>query len=453
MRSFLLQLFLFFPAAFYGQDIFVEEIRIEGNRHTEDFIILREMPFSKGDTLDTSAFSSLLAQAEQNIFNTHLFNRVEVSTYPSDRGLTVMIKLIERWYIWPIPVLELMDPNINLWWQTKDFGRLNYGFVINHNNFRGRREKLYLKLKWGFTKEMKLTYKIPYINNEKTIGLRFQGQFQVNNEINYTTRDNSRVFFKNDNLPARQFSQFEAEVIYRPGQFSSVMPRVSYTDYKINDSLAVISPEFLTTDRPSAHFMQVGTAYSLDKRDVQAYALTGSLVWLDATLRFGMDNGLLAGTFKSTYKKFSSLADRWYASGSVTSMISFLDRTPYFVNIGLGYDDYARGYELYFFDARHYFLAKSNLKFALLPQRNFDLTSGPDNFSYGHVAIYVNAYADIAFADDPYTLENNELNNSWLPGYGVGVDFVTYYDKILRLEVSMNKLGETGLFLHFHQSI
>ena len=41
-------------------------------------------------------------------------------------------------------------------------------------------------------------------------------------------------------------------------------------------------------------------------------------------------------------------------------------------------------------------------------------------------------------------------SNEFLYGYGLGLDFVTYYDIVFRVEFSANKFGETGLFLHFN---
>jgi len=38
-------------------------------------------------------------------------------------------------------------------------------------------------------------------------------------------------------------------------------------------------------------------------------------------------------------------------------------------------------------------------------------------------------------------------------GFGAGIDFVTYYDKVLRVEYSINRMGEKGLFIHFMTSI
>ena len=45
--------------------------------------------------------------------------------------------------------------------------------------------------------------------------------------------------------------------------------------------------------------------------------------------------------------------------------------------------------------------------------------------------------------------ENNNLTNSLLIGRGISLDYVTYYDKLLRIEFSVNHLGEKGVFLHF----
>ena len=74
---------------------------------------------------------------------------------------------------------------------------------------------------------------------------------------------------------------------------------------------------------------------------------------------------------------------------------------------------------------------------------------GISNF---HYAFYLNAFADIGYVGDAY-FNNNLLANNTMIGYGVGLDFVTYYDKVIRGEFSTNKLNEFGFFLHFVQPI
>jgi hypothetical protein len=51
--------------------------------------------------------------------------------------------------------------------------------------------------------------------------------------------------------------------------------------------------------------------------------------------------------------------------------------------------------------------------------------------------------------DDNLDFPKNSLADELQFGYGIGLDFVTYYDIVLRSEYSFNKFGEHGFFLHF----
>jgi hypothetical protein len=44
--------------------------------------------------------------------------------------------------------------------------------------------------------------------------------------------------------------------------------------------------------------------------------------------------------------------------------------------------------------------------------------------------------------------ENTTLSNRYLFGGGIGLDIVTYYDLVIRLEYSMNDRAETGFFIN-----
>jgi hypothetical protein len=97
-------------------------------------------------------------------------------------------------------------------------------------------------------------------------------------------------------------------------------------------------------------------------------------------------------------------------------------------------------------------ILKNNFKFALLPRRDFDIPFiRSEKFGKVHFAIYLNAFLDLGFVDNYYpdpTL-NNDLENSLLIGYGLGIDFVTYYDLVLRIEYALNRMNEYGIYLHF----
>jgi len=52
----------------------------------------------------------------------------------------------------------------------------------------------------------------------------------------------------------------------------------------------------------------------------------------------------------------------------------------------------------------------------------------------------------------PYP-DNTRLSNKFIFGGGLGIDFVTYYDAVLRLEYSVNSEKEFGFFIHFKADI
>ena len=62
---------------------------------------------------------------------------------------------------------------------------------------------------------------------------------------------------------------------------------------------------------------------------------------------------------------------------------------------------------------------------------------------------YVYAYQQIAYGFNDTSLPFNSLQNTFMMGYGLGLDFTTYYDVVIRVEGSMNLLGKPGVYIHF----
>jgi len=60
---------------------------------------------------------------------------------------------------------------------------------------------------------------------------------------------------------------------------------------------------------------------------------------------------------------------------------------------------------------------------------------------------YAKIYADAGYAYNPY-VNNNLLNNTVMRTWGFGLDIVSIYDFVFRLEYSFNQLGNNGIYLH-----
>ena len=72
-----------------------------------------------------------------------------------------------------------------------------------------------------------------------------------------------------------------------------------------------------------------------------------------------------------------------------------------------------------------------------------------DQFKKSHYSLYLGLFSDLSYVSDNQNHAENTLSNQLLFGNGISLDYVTYYDKLIRIEFSINHLGEKGVFLHF----
>jgi len=110
-----------------------------------------------------------------------------------------------------------------------------------------------------------------------------------------------------------------------------------------------------------------------------------------------------------------------------------------------------RGYEYYVIDGSKYVVAKTNLKWAIIPQNKikFDFIK-TEKFNTIPYAFYLNLFYDAGYvSENKFNDVSNQLPGSYLYSLGLGIDFTTYYDKVARFEIARNNLGEIGFFLHF----
>ena len=135
--------FIFYQG-FTQEKILIDNITIVGNNITKEAIILRELTFKKGEGLSQKQIEEKIKQSKENLTNLSLFNFVDIKSATRNAKADIIIDVVERWYIWPYPILELSERNFNVWWKEfkksnySDFSRLNYGVYLVWENFRGK---------------------------------------------------------------------------------------------------------------------------------------------------------------------------------------------------------------------------------------------------------------------------------------------------------------------------
>jgi outer membrane protein assembly factor BamA len=139
--------------------VIIQQINISGNQKTKQNIILRELDFVVGDSIKKSDVEKRIDLNKRKLVNTNLFITVEINhIQSSDNQLTINIKLLEQWYILGYPVFQIADRNYAEWFQRgADFSRTTYGVDLIHSNFRGRAERINLRLESGFTHRRRLS--------------------------------------------------------------------------------------------------------------------------------------------------------------------------------------------------------------------------------------------------------------------------------------------------------
>lgn len=435
----------------------ITSIELKGNKRTRDFVLLRELPFEVGDTVSAESLAELKTVAERNLTNTGLFNFTTVTFSPADGGYHALVEVVERWYVWPGILFSLAETNFNTWWQTKDFERVNYGVSLIDLNSRGRREKLTFNFQGGWTQKFGLTYQAPYLNKARTLGGGLEAYYANNREVNIGSLANKRTFLKEDRFLKEEIIT-NLKLEWRPELQNTHRFIAGFHTVNVSDTVVDASAAYMPAGRTQAQYVYLAYGFRREMRDNRAYPLTGYII--DGSLdQRGIgypDAGGLALTEASlTVNMHHHLRGRWYFGHGIKSKTTLAGTPPYYLQRGLGYGNtFVRGTQLYVVDAQHFVLYKSNLKLQVIKKRNVDLgMSGLNKFDKFHYSLYLNLFADAGYGADKLNAITNPLANQWLSSIGLGLDLVTYYDVVIRLEFSFNSLGEFGLFPNFQNPI
>ncbi len=432
----------------------IAELIVTGNKVTRMAVISRELMVHKGDTLNKVVLEWAMDRTRENLMNTTLFNFVNVH-YQVIYGnqIAVIIDLSERWYVLPLPIFELVDRNFNEWVKSGDITRINFGFYLNWDNFRGRNETVRFQFKWGYSQKIGLSYSIPFINKDREEAISFSGAFSRNREAGFKVEESKLLLYKDPDNFVRKEIFGAIKYSRRSGFYNTSSFSCEYRYNTIEDTIAKLNPDYLGKGDTIQNLITIAWLFRRDRRDFKVYALNGYVFDFEM-VKNGI--GLLKNEpdllyLTSTIKYFKPLAKRWYFASSLKGKLSGQSDAPYFNQRGFGYgSDFVRGYEYYVIPGQNYLLTRNTLKFALVPTQIISMPfSILEKFRTIPYAFYLNANFDLGYVRDRQFQKYNPLANKLQFGYGAGIDYVTYYNLVFRLEYSFNKFGENGFFLHF----
>ena len=451
-----------FPAALSGQatDAFViiDELQLAGNRWTRDYIIRKELDFAVGDTLWLHELNNRFRINRDRLLNTGLFNGVSFNLTGwrlEIHRATIRIDLVENWFWYPVPILELGDRSFNEWFylHQASLSRLNLGIRFMHINLSGHSDKLKLTFNTGFTQKYELDYIFPYLNRNKNLGAYANILYITHKDLAFESLDNKLHFTRiNDEV---LLTRFRASVAlkYRRDQYTAHAIFLEFYDKQIHDSIArTLNPDFFASGMKHIRHLSLNYLFSFSSVDKNIYPLRGYRYLIDVRKEgLGLFSDLNYLSFKAAWEQFYSWNDRFSSGyrlkGKTTA--NFGIPIPYNYLEALGYyDDVLSGYQLYVVDGSDYAYVKTWQKFKWLDKSyKLDRYMPVRQFREMPIQAFLSVHGDAGYVWENRFNESNPFTNRLLYGAGIGLDVIIYHNYVFSAEITVNHLGEPGIFL------
>ncbi len=434
----------------------IDKIFVIGNKRTKEKIILRELDLTEGQTISQEALEEILIVDRRKLFNTQLFLDVNISQVRlDDHFVDIIIRVAERWYTIPSPFFRLADRNFNVWFSTenRDWRRVEYGLKFFQYNFRGLNERLYFYTQLGFTRQFALRYVIPYIDKAQKNGIEVAFSYSEKKNINYITRDHQFIFTDSLDEGIRNY-RGTIGWRFRPSFYNNHYVDLRYNDVWVSDTITALNPNYFLHDGNRQQYFSLAYSFISDHRDYIGYPLKGYR-WEVGMEKLGL--GLFSDInlirIDGSYRKYTELGKGFYLANSIQGYGSAPRRQPYANFIGIGYNRvWLRGHELDVIEGQAFVIQQNTLSKRIF-SREIDLRKifSIEQFNTIPISFYLKGYVDHGYVHNslPYP-QNSRLANRYLMGYGVGLDFVSFYDFVLRIERSWRFHGEPGFYFHLN---
>ena len=291
----------------------------------------------------------------------------------------------------------------------------------------------------GIREQYAIEYNIPMLFNYENLGLYSDLSYFRQKEIHKSIEDLTYVDLKEDRYIYHELRAL-AGIIYRPAFFSKHILYGGYRQYNYDKSIGQL---FNNPIQSFNEYLTVGYTFQYFKGDYIMYPLQGNKIKLNQEFGFGKKNYAYTDLSISFHKP---LIPKCTFSYGLNSYISYTKQFPYFIFAGQGKTWYIRGFEDYIYQNDLILLNRLQLKYTLLDRKQFEFDWVPSKkFNRPFLSIFLNGFAELGYATNFIQQYDEQTPIS----IGAGVDFLTYYDWVGRIEFVYNNKSETWINLHW----
>ncbi|MDR3626208.1 MAG: BamA/TamA family outer membrane protein [Ignavibacteriaceae bacterium] len=398
----------------------VDSIKLVGNKITVPDVVMRELTFSPGDTVNPKT----LEYNSNRVFSLGIFTVVNFIPYRMNNCNYVLIYVEESWYIYPIPFVDLQD---------KDWQKISYGVNLMLRNFRGQNETLKATAEFGYDPKFMIYYNRPYFVREQDIDLTVQLYYQ--NAINKSTI--AKELYGGDFN--QKFINGSIDFGKRLNLFNRIDLSVGY-DYVDNPVyIKGVSASNGRIDRQ----ISTGLSYTYDTRDLAQFPGRGAYGF--ANLQFsglGIDN-IDYQAFNIDLRKYFELDSGLRFKCRVASRMTFGRLVPYYDYSYFGYGERIRGYYNTEMEGNSYYIGSVELNYPIIKDVEIGFNFVPvipKSLLTYRFAMYAELFTDSGVTRMwGQRININDLNT----GYGAGLVFLVLPYSQLRIEYAFNNYGHS----------
>ena len=396
----------------------LEEIKIIGNEHTQNYIILREIQHPIPGEYD----STLVREDRNRIYNLGLFSTVEIEQVDS----TYTIFLVETFRYFPIPIVDFNE--------AKGW---SYGGGIVFLNFRGMNEKLTIGGIIGEETTYFLDFRDPWIAGDHVSLSGSVYQFHTKNPV-YSYYYNERGF----NIGTRFYKNEFHKIKIQTG-FEYAAIDTSEVNEKSNENQKVIPLKY--------KYIKGEFTYRYDTRDIYLDPTAGALITLNLNPKFSIGETENYHLFQIKYLKYFQLSRGFFnpvLSLETRLLLQQSESFPIFAYQYLGGEDFVRGYSplpdknaeeiAHLIEGYNIFYHTVQLQHTLIKKNDYNRFN--IGIEFGIDMVY---FADIGIISDEFS--SFKLKNTII-GYGFGFRIFASGAGVIGVDFGFNPYGQQ--FLH-----
>ncbi|MEO1449628.1 MAG: BamA/TamA family outer membrane protein [Bacteroidota bacterium] len=447
----------------------VKTILFSGNKKTKGWILLREMTLKEGDVVSLASLQAELEQSRKNIYNLDLFNQVQLRHSLIPGGILIEVGVQERWYIFGTPNVGLEERNSYDFvgaLRARNLERLVYGGTVQWRNVTGRNETLFIRAQAGFSRRLWVEFIRPALWRKANIDFRAGVNLTAQKSVILGT-EAGRVQWRGlVDIPLQRHARVFSGLTKRFGLYKRLYAELSWRQYTLPaDSLAA----FPLFDEPARYISQpdglerfagLVVQFLEDRRDLRAFPWQGYKYQVLGRLGGGPGSTTRFAKLGASWAHHLPFGRRrrWNFSYGFSQVYTFGSGVPFpektVLGIGrrefLGLSRELRGFEPYAIDGTWLSLNKAALSFAIIPRKIIRIPYVPFAvFQNMPIGLYLSAHTDHAYVqDNSFNNLDQFLKNRHLVGYGIGLNVISFYDLLLRIEFTRNNLGENGLYFN-----